>query len=422
MGSKHDIDARGLPLTTPLGPKSMSNPPSGPRTPTRTLTGPSRPHLSRHSSTRDYNHREEYHTKLPTVAITRIPGIDKPVPTGPKEMLKELPPAAFVEGVPTAPAKMREQMKESNGSDDGRGRPLILRSVSQYSRFHSHSQSQRRSWIGDSRSDSKSRDGSATPISIVTEIEFTLPKTEDIPSVTEEKEAILEEVLVTVEAEAVQVEENSVVEEILSEEIEAPVIVEQESFKADDEEPVTAKVEEESQPAVVELISDDTAPLKVGPEVEADVPEQQPVVTEIVPEEVTITSIPAVEKADGLIAPVIISLPSIQIEADDSSRKEVDLDKDLDVEMKFPEFSPSGRAAATSSPRLSELSMKKREGEDTIVSMKVEGGVVIVPRDIPSLELRQMAKKKKVKDEEKEEVVVAEPEQETVVVLETIRP
>jgi len=376
-------------------------------------------------------------------------------------MLADLPPAAMIPDVPTAPAAMLKSMESGsqNGSDDGsRGRPPFLRRSSSHTyttrsvnirQWRGGVSQSRSSWVreqnDDSRNASKSRDGSVIP-GIMVEVTFH-DSPNEVPVLTEEPESYDGEIATV----------NEVHEEDVQEQVEVPVavIIEQEPVKDDDESVIV--IEEalfvegpEALVAVVELPLEES----VLPEVEViasaeetgseiaiatidDVAEdiampvldkveeivtapgliQQPVFT--TDDAAQDAVIPVLDKVEEIattpttmiaVASVAIPLPSIQIEADDSSRKEVDLEKDLDTNL---DLFPDSRAATTPSPRLSALSMKKRREEegDEIVSMMIEDGVVIVPtRDTPSptAQMRAMAKKRLVKGKNKDAAPVKE--------------
>ena len=387
-------------------------------------------------------------------------------------MLKDLPPAAKIPDVPTAPAAMLKSMESGsqNGSDDGsRGRPSFLRRSSSHTYTRSVNirhwrggvSQNRSSWVrenDDSRNVSKSRDGSVIPGIMVEVTVHESPNAEDkVPVLTEEPESYDDGTAPV----------NEIHEEIIQEQTEVPAeaTIEEEPVKEDDEyitaiEEVLSVKEPEAPVAVVVLPLEES----VLPEVEViastvsetaieiivPVPAlvQQPVFTtdddaeDTMPaldraEEIAITQglveqavftddaaedtvMPVLAKVEEVAtaptaiisaAPLTILLPSIQIEADDSSRKEVDLERDLDTNLdSISDF----RTAATPSPRLSEINMKKREEEgDEIVSMMIEDGVVIVPtRDTPSptAQMRAMAKKRLVKGKNKDAIASVEEE------------
>ena len=401
-------------------------------------------------------------------------------------MLADLPPAAKILDVPTAPAAMLKSMESGsqNGSDDGsRGRPGFLRRSSSHTYTRSVNIRQwrggvsqsRSSWVrehDDSRNVSKSRDGSVIPESVgIMEIEVTFhdsPKSEDkVPVLTEEPESYDDEA-----APAIKIHEKAVQQEV-EVEVEAPtaIFIEQEPIKEDDES-ITVIEEalfvEEPEASVGVITAIEEALFVEEPEASVGVIEEVPFVEEpepsvavvevpleesVIPE---VEAIVSVEEADpeapieaivptpglvqqhvttddvteGIVMPVIdkveeiasttpaaivpvalITVPSIQIVADDSSRKEVDLEKDPDTN---PDSFPDSGAATTPSPRLSEISIKKREEEgDEIVSMMIEDGVVIVPtRDTPSptAQMRAMAKKRLVKGKNKDAIAPVEEE------------
>ncbi|KAF8432860.1 hypothetical protein BGX38DRAFT_1146284 [Terfezia claveryi] len=429
MAAANEIQERGLPATTPLGPKSMSTP-TGPRAErplSRNLS-----YSRTYSGSESYNPREKYVKEpvpTPTVALTRIPGIDKLVPTGPAKMLADLPPAAKIPDVPTAPAAMLKSMESGsqNGSEDGtRGRPLFLSRSSSHIytsksvniRHFRGGISRSRSILArdhdDSRNASKSRDGSGIP-GIMVEVTFhDSPNAEDkVPVLTEEPESYDNETTPANE------DEKAVQEQV---EVPAAVTIQQEPAIEDEEsgtviEEVPFVEEPGPSVAVVELslAESDLPEIEVNDSVEAadfDIAieaiapapglVQQFVFTTDDADEDTV--MPVLDKVEEIAAaPTVMiaaapPLPSIQIEADDSSRKEVDLENDLDTNL---DWFPGSRAATTLSPRLSERSKKKREEEgDEIVSMMIEDGVVIVPtRDTPSptAQMRAMAKKRLVK-------------------------
>ncbi|KAF8465115.1 hypothetical protein BDZ91DRAFT_241909 [Kalaharituber pfeilii] len=353
MGAANEIGIRGLPPTTPLGPRAMTSP-TGPRA------------LSRHSSTREshrsrdsYDSRDGHHkhghlkpqakpqTKpqpvLPTVAITRIPGIEKPVPTGPAAMLKDIPPAGYIEGVPTAPAAMLKEKESMNGSDDGRGRSGRY---SKLSRFHSH---RTRSWISgtDSRNESRSRDGSVTPSQAGSELAMEkVAKTEDIPPVSEEPE-------VAQETTTVELKNVAEVENVPVEEVETPVMVVAPSSVEAEKETIGEQVVEVEPEVKVEKGAEvsevgGTEVIETGIKQEVAVP-----APEVIGAETEATGPKAEEAEVEVTLPVTLAVPLIQLELPGSSPQEVVI----------PEFPSSTRAATTPSslPRLSELSMQKRE-------------------------------------------------------------
>lgn len=439
-------------MNTPTGPRAERERPLS-----RAMSSREGFHSRSYSGSEGYNPREKYNKEpplIPIVALTRIPGIDKLVPTGPAAMLADLPPAAKIPDVPTAPAAMLAKMRaeengSQNGSDDGsRGRPgFLIRSTSNIYpvRRYSSRVSRGGSRVGDnnSRNASKSRDGCSTPGPIVTEIEITCHEstetfTTDV--LTEEPETLDEVTPVSLPVvEMVKEVEEDIVEEVAEVEVAAPITLVQESIE-EDEETVNVTVEplEKAQEPVVELPLEEEEEVlptvelvasvveateveeEAEPIVAAPVLVEQPVFT--TPVEETVETVEIVEESitqpEEVITPEVIpevipvSLPSIQIEADDSSRTQIDLENDLDTNVdSFPEFT---RPATTPSPRLSEISIKKREVEgDEIVSMMIEDGVVIVPtRDTPSpaAQMWAMAKKEKVKDEDKDTITVVQEE------------
>jgi len=360
-------------------------------------------------------------------------------------MLADLPPAAKILDVPTAPAAMLKSMESGsqNGSDDGsRGRPGFLRRSSSHTYTRSVNIRQwrggvsqsRSSWVrehDDSRNVSKSRDESVIPASVGMEIAVTFhesPKADDrVPVLTEESES-------DETAPAIKVHEEAVQEQV---DVPAIVTMEQESTMEDNEsitdiegaqfvEEVPFITESEAPVAVVELLLESVLP---GVEVITSVEEadsietiapapglvKQPIfTTDDVVEDIVMSVIDKVEEISlpPVVSSVIIPIPSIQIEDGDSSCKEVDLEKDLDANL---DSFPDSRAATTPSPRLSEISMKKREEEgDEIVSMMIEDGVVIVPtRDTPSptAQMRAMTKKRLVKDKNKDAIASVKEEE-----------
>ncbi|RPB25173.1 hypothetical protein L211DRAFT_848055 [Terfezia boudieri ATCC MYA-4762] len=433
MVAANEIQERGLPATTPLGPKSMSTP-TGPRAErplSRNLS-----YSRTYSGSESYNPREKHVREpvpTPTVAFTRISGIDMLVPTGPAKMLADLPPAAKIPDVPTAPAAMLKSMESGsqNGSEDGtRGRPLFLSRSSSHTyttrsvniRHLRGAVSQSRKILArehdDSRNVSKSRDGSGIP-GIMVEVTF-----HDQPNAGD-KVAVLTEEPESYDIETMPANE---VEKAVQEQVEvsAAVTIQQEPVKEFEESGTVIEEalfvgEPEKSVAVVELPLDESVLPEVeaadfGIAIEAIAPApglvQQSVFTADDADEDTV--IPVLDKVEEIAAAPPI--PSIQIESDDLSRKEVDLENDLDTNL---DLSPGSRAATTPSTRLSELSKKRRKEEgDDIVSMMIEDGVVIVPtRDIPSptAQMKAMAKKRLVKGKNKdviapvrEEVTLAE--------------
>lgn len=380
MVAANEIQERGLPATTPLGPKSMSTP-TGPRAErplSRNLS-----YSRTYSGSESYNPREKHVREpvpTPTVAFTRISGIDMLVPTGPAKMLADLPPAAKIPDVPTAPAAMLKSMESGsqNGSEDGtRGRPLFLSRSSSHTyttrsvniRHLRGAVSQSRKILArehdDSRNVSKSRDGSGIP-GIMVEVTF-----HDQPNAGD-KVAVLTEEPESYDIETMPANE---VEKAVQEQVEvsAAVTIQQEPVKEFEESGTVIEEalfvgEPEKSVAVVELPLDESVLPEVeaadfGIAIEAIAPApglvQQSVFTTDDADEDTV--IPVLDKVEEIAAAPPI--PSIQIESDDLSRKEVDLENDLDTNL---DLSPGSRAATTPSTRLSELSKKRRkeEGDD----------------------------------------------------------
>ena len=433
MSATNELKSRDLPETTPLGPKAMYIP-TGPRADrerpvsrTRSSREPYNSYHLRTSSDKsdDYLGRKKYAKEplVPTVALTRVPGIEKPVPTGPAAMLADLPPAAKIPDVPIAPAAMLAKMENSsnNGSEDGgpRGRqPLYMRTFTGgLGRTRSHIIHRRSIIGGDSRNSSHTREeGSATPVSIVTEIEVIFG--EDILPVAEELDITAEAASVGEETNDVDVKK-LVDGELASGVFEAEAIPQDEELSGtlddyetklgsesivtpnelpqDEEEIVSGEVElltsrleeraDYSEVGGTDITEEATIPIlekQAVDETTADIAKQvitgPETETEAEAEAVGLKlSPPSTELTTVAVPP--ISLPIIQIEAVDSPHVALAPDPD-----------------ETMIQRLSELSIRKREEEgDTIVSMKIEDGVVIVPtRDTPSptAQLWVMAKKK----------------------------
>ena len=474
MNATNELKSRDLPETTPLGPKAMCIP-TGPRADRERPLSRSRSsreaysynsyHLRTSSDKSDEYHGRKRYTKepplVPTVALTRLPGIEKLVPTGPAAMLADLPPAAKIPDVPIAPAAMLAKMENSsnNGSEDGgpRGRQPSYMWTSTHSytgigRTPSHIIHRRSVIGGGSRNSSNTRgQGSVTPVSMVTEIEVTFEAgVGDILPVAEELES-------TAEAASAGEANDADVEEAVYDEhasrIEGKVIPKDEEVSytlsevEEDPEPIIApnvlpEDKGEVVSGVVELISkleETTDHSEVGTDtttMEAVIPilEKQ---ASIAADETTadiarqVTPEIEIETETGVEAEVVgrlllppstestfipVSLPTIQIEAVDSSRVALALDSNTGVtDLSLP--------VSETLQRLSEISIRKREEEgDTIVSMKIEDGVVIVPtRDTPSptAHLRVMAKKN---GNTKDATVVEKDEEavETVMSTETV--
>ncbi|KAI5807735.1 hypothetical protein DFH27DRAFT_640833 [Peziza echinospora] len=417
LGIEVGAASRGLPANTPSGPRAMNKPstPSGPRSMTSTPNGPrsmtptnGRPmtptgpqrhgSLARHNSSYKPNS-----TMAPVVAKTMIEGIDKPVPTAPASMLVDLAPAASIIGVPTAPKAMREAAQVAaaaassvSGSDDGRGRPEVLSEIAMANSLI-YPQRSSRSFMRKALSEREgSRDGSVTPAQTPVQLPTAMSievKAEDLLTEIEEEQVTVALIDMPLAAEPEQVEEKAVEE----------IVEVQEVLKVVEEvAAVEVPVEEElSLPtfdvvSIVEKTESEADTIVVTPECEV-LPASSPFMAKAADEQF-IQPIAEVVEVE-IVAAAPAPLPVIQIEADDLTRKEIDLDQE-----ELPR--PSSRAQ-----RLSAIS--KENDKDIIVSMKIEDGVLLVPMETPDLNVRTFAKTTtiKAKDEatleDKETVAIA---------------
>ena len=256
--------------------------------------------------------------------------------------------------------------------------------------------------------------------------EITAPIAESVQAVLErevEVEAVIPTAMEKIEVEAVApVTAKEVEPEIITpaivEEVEAiiPAVVEEFAVETD----VLVAVEDVQGP-IAEVIQDAvvTAEIIVPEELKSEaheiartiekppfvlptkeeapfVPPVQEEESPIVQEEEIATIIveEAIAKVEETsIVPTI--LPSIQVVAEEASFKEVKFDAELATK-DIPEVEPVVvEAILPQVPlRLSEMKMKKKEEDgDSIVSIQIEDGVVIVPMDIPVPESWTLAKK-----------------------------